>query len=53
MEFPIQNNIKDEKSKKKKIVICGGGVMGASIAYRLSERGAPSTVIGENFSSTR
>eukprot|EP00286_Rhodomonas_abbreviata_P000103 CAMPEP_0181291678 /NCGR_PEP_ID=MMETSP1101-20121128/2098_1 /TAXON_ID=46948 /ORGANISM="Rhodomonas abbreviata, Strain Caron Lab Isolate" /LENGTH=377 /DNA_ID=CAMNT_0023396091 /DNA_START=159 /DNA_END=1289 /DNA_ORIENTATION=- len=32
-------------SQASNVVICGGGIMGASIAYFLSERGVPSTVI--------
>lgn len=32
-------------TSNKKIVICGGGVIGASIAYHLSLRGAVSTII--------
>lgn len=28
-----------------RILICGGGIIGTSIAYYLSERGVPSTII--------
>jgi D-arabinose 5-phosphate isomerase GutQ len=31
---------------KKRIVICGGGVMGASIAYHLAMKGVTSLVVG-------
>ncbi len=43
-EYHEQNRL----PKNKKVVICGGGVMGASVAYHLAELGwGPETIVLE------
>ena len=38
-------SVKSASEQPRKVVICGGGVIGSAIAYFLSLRGVPATII--------